>query len=111
MNMLANTYMTADLASSQALNAMNTAKLQNQKEARAAAEDFEAFFLGRMAETMFEGISTDGPFGGGHAEKVYRSLLMNEYGKAMAKTGTVGVANYVMKSILEIQEAAGQEVL
>ena len=47
----------------------------------------------------------------GHAEKVYRSLLMNEYVKAMAKTGTVGVADYVMKSILEIQEAAGQEVL
>ena len=61
-----------------------------------------------MTETMFEGISTEGIFGGGNSEKIYRSLLINEYGKAMAKTGTVGVADYVMRSILEIQEQAGQ---
>lgn len=57
---------------------------------------------------MFEGISTDGMFGGGNGEKVFRSLLINEYGKAMAKTGTVGVADYVMKSILEMQEVQSQ---
>jgi Rod binding domain-containing protein len=61
-----------------------------------------------MVETMFEGISTDGMFGGGNGEKVFRSLLINEYGKAMAKTGTVGVADYVMKSILEMQEVQSQ---
>ena len=77
----------------------------NQAQAQKAAEDFEAFFLSKMAETMFEGISTDGMFGGGHAEKVYRSLLINEYGKAMAKTGSVGVADEVMRSILQMQEA------
>lgn len=76
--------------------------------AREAAEDFEAFFLSKMTETMFEGISTEGMFGGGHAEKIYRSLLINEYGKAMAKTGTVGVADCVMRSILAAQEQAGQ---
>ena len=57
---------------------------------------------------MFEGISTDGMFGGGNGEKVFRSLLINEYGKAMAKTGTVGIADYVMKSILEMQEVQSQ---
>ena len=62
-----------------------------------------------MTELMFEGISTDGVFGGGHAEKVYRSMLINEYGKVMAKSGTVGVADAVMSSILAMQEAAGQE--
>ncbi len=83
-------------------------KTQDLQQAREAAEDFEAFFLSKMTETMFEGISTDGMFGGGNSEKIYRSLLINEYGKAMAKTGTVGVADYVMRSILEIQEQAGQ---
>ena len=47
-------------------------------------------------------------FGGGNGEKVFRSLLINEYGKAMAKTGTVGVADYVMKSILEMHEVQSQ---
>ena len=81
---------------------------KSKEEARAAAQDFEAFFLSKMAETMFEGISTDGMFGGGHAEKVYRSLLVNEYGKAMAKNGSVGVADEVMRSILEMQEMESQ---
>lgn len=73
-------------------------------EIKQTAEDFEAFFLGRMVESMYEGISTDGMFDGGSGEKVFRSLLINEYGKSMAKTGSVGVADYVMRSILEMQE-------
>ena len=79
---------------------MASAQKGSTEEIRQTAEDFEAFFLSRMVETMFEGISTDGMFGG--------SLLINEYGKAMAKTGTVGVADYVMKSILEMQEVQSQ---
>ena len=78
---------------------------QASGKAEEAAQDFEAFFLSRMMETMFEGISTDGMFGGGHAEKIYRSLLLDEYGKEMAKVGTVGVKDYVMQAILQMQEA------
>ena len=71
-----------------------------------AAEDFEAFFITRTMESMFEGVSTDGMFGGGHAEKIYRSMLFNEYGKVMAKTGGIGVKDEVMRSILQMQEMA-----
>ena len=55
-------------------------------------------------ESMFEGISTNGMFGGGNAEKIYRSFLINEYGKSMAQNGTVGIADYVMKTLLDVQE-------
>ena len=96
------------LAIEQQKNLMSNAKNSSSDEIRQTAGDFEAFFLSRMVETMFEGISTDGMFGGGNGEKVFRSLLINEYGKAMAKTGTVGVADYVMKSILEMQEVQSQ---
>ena len=75
-----------------------------QKKAAEAAESFEAFFMTRMMESMFEGVSTDGFFGGGQAERVYRSLLLDEYGKEMAKTGTIGVKDYVMQAILQMQE-------
>lgn len=78
----------------------------NIKKAEESAENFEAFFLTRMMESMFEGVSTDGMFGGGHAEKIYRSLLLDEYGKEMAKIGSVGVKDYVMQAILELQESA-----
>lgn len=78
----------------------------DMNKAKESAENFEAFFLSRMMESMFEGVSTDGMFGGGHAEKIYRSLLLDEYGKEMAKLGTVGVKDYVMQAILQMQESA-----
>ena len=77
----------------------------NKQRAAESAESFEAFFLTRMMESMFEGVSTDGMFGGGHAEKIYRSLLLDEYGKEMAKVGGIGVKEYVMTAILQMQEA------
>lgn len=82
----------------------------DKAKAKDAAQDFEAFFLSRMMESMFEGVSTDGMFGGGEAEKIYRSLLLDEYGKEMAKLGTVGVKDYVMDAILKLQENASAGV-
>ena len=38
-----------------------------------------------MVETMFSGISTDGPFGGGHSEQMYRSMMNEEYANAIVK--------------------------
>ncbi len=90
--------------------ASSASALQNKDSAKEAAQDFEAFFLSRMCESMFEGVSTEGIFGGGHAEKVYRSLLLNEYGKIMAQNGGIGVADYVMDAIIQMQEAQQQEV-
>lgn len=89
--------------------ASSASALQNKDSANEAAQDFEAFFLSRMCESMFEGVSTDGIFGGGHAEKVYRSLLLNEYGKIMAQNGGIGVADYVMDAIIQMQEAQQQQ--
>ena len=74
------------------------------KEIRAAAEDFESFFLSQMFEYMFAGIDTDGPFGGGHGEKIFRSLLLQEYGKAMAACGGIGIADTIERQLLQLQE-------
>ncbi|MCC6469550.1 MAG: rod-binding protein [Alphaproteobacteria bacterium] len=76
------------------------------KAAQKAAKEFEAMFLSQMFGHMFEGIKTDGLFGGGNAEKIYRSLLVDEYGKAMANAGGIGIADQVMKEILRNQEAS-----
>lgn len=98
------------LATSALLQANATAPSVSRDLAKAekSAEDFEAFFLTKMMETMFDGVSTEGMFGGGHAEKIYRSMLLDEYGKEMAKVGSVGVKQSVMRSILEMQEMASQ---
>ncbi|MEX2617780.1 MAG: rod-binding protein [Alphaproteobacteria bacterium] len=78
----------------------------NPDKAREAAESFEAFFIGQYIEHMFAGIRTDGMFNGGQGEKVFRSLLMQEYGTAIAKSGGIGIADTVQKAILQMQEKA-----
>jgi len=75
---------------------------------RKAAQEFEAMFLSQMFGHVFEGLSTDGPFGGGHGEKMYRSLLVDEYGKTMARAGGIGIADKVMQEMLRNQEAIKQ---
>jgi len=73
---------------------------------REAAEQFESFFIGQMLEYMHTGVSGQGYFGGGHAEDVWRSMLNQEYGKEIAKSSSLGVADAVMRSLLSNQEQA-----
>lgn len=72
---------------------------------RKAAESFESFFLARMFDTMFSGIKTDGPFGGGNAENIYRSMMNQQYGRLMTRAGGIGIADAVEREILMLQEA------
>src|SRR5690606_33761363 len=43
---------------------------------RETGEAFEASFLAQMLKPIFEGLSTDGPFGGGEAESTWRSFMI-----------------------------------
>lgn len=85
-----------------------TAQSQNnngmsEEQARKASKDFESFFIGQMLEYMNTDIKTDGLFGGGHSEEVWRSMLNQEYGKEIAKSNSIGVSDAVMRSLLQAQ--------
>jgi len=71
---------------------------------RKTAQEFEAVYLSQMLKPMFEGIKASDPFGGGHAEDMYRSLMVDEYGKAIAKSGGIGIADQVLSEMLRMQE-------
>ena len=77
---------------------------KQQQATRNAAEEFEQTFLTTMLSSMFEGVKASAPFGGGHAEEQFRSVLLGEYAKDMAKTGGIGIADEVYREILAIQE-------
>jgi len=77
---------------------------QSAAQARKVAEDFEAFFVSQTFESMFSGPKTDGPFGGGHAEQMFRSLLSQEYGKSSVRGNSIGIADQVYREILKTQE-------
>ena len=74
-------------------------------KAKGAAQDFEAVFLNSMFQQMFTGIGGDGPFGGNGATGVWRSFLTDEYAKTFAKSGGIGIADQVYKSLIQQQEA------
>lgn len=76
--------------------------------AERAAKEFEAIFIGQMTETMFSGLKAEEPFGGGHAETLWRSMLAQEMGSSMARAGGIGVADAVLRSMLDMQEEAGR---
>jgi peptidoglycan hydrolase FlgJ len=84
-----------------------TAKLKGlgPEKARAAARDFEAVFLNSMFQNMFTGISGEGPFGGSGAVGVWRSMLTDEYSKSFAKSGGIGIADQVYRTLITQQEA------
>lgn len=76
----------------------------DEKSVRTTAESFESFFVGQMLEYMTEGMKPDDEFGGGHAEEMWRSMMNQEYGKQIVKSGGIGIANQVMASMIKAQE-------
>lgn len=94
--------------SSKAAGKLGAAKdSRNLAKVDAAAKDFEAMFIAEMMKPMFSGIETSGPFGGGKGEEIFRGMMLQEYGKQMAQTGQIGVAEHVKQELLRIQEEAG----
>ena len=67
------------------------------------AQDFEAGFLAQMLRPMFEGLSTEAPFGGGHAEETWRGFMIDEMGKQISRAGGVGLADQVMAAMIRMQ--------
>ena len=75
---------------------------------RETAEQFEASFLAQMLKPMFEGISTDGPFGGGEAEGTWRSFMIDEMAKTTVRAGGIGLADTVMAEMIRMQGGSPQ---
>jgi peptidoglycan hydrolase FlgJ len=72
--------------------------------AKKAAQQFEGVFVTQFLSQMFDGISTDGPFGGGQGEEMFRSLLVDEYGKQVVAQGGFGLSDAVTRQLLKTQE-------
>lgn len=75
---------------------------------RETAEAFEASFLSQMLKPMFEGLETDGMFGGGEAEGQWRSFMIDAMAKQTVKAGGIGLADQVVAQMLKMQEMQAQ---
>jgi Rod binding domain-containing protein len=68
------------------------------------AQQFEGVLISQMLNDMFEGVKTDGMFGGGEGEEMFRSLMVDEYGKQIAAQGGIGLTAAITKQLLSHQE-------
>jgi len=89
-----------------AKDAPSAPSAKTAKQAEKAAQDFEAVFINEMLSTMFDGVKTDGPFGGGPGEAIFRSLLLDQYAKTLAGQGGFGLADQVKRELMRAQEHA-----
>ncbi len=79
--------------------AMNNDILRTEESAR----EFEAVFISEMMKPMFEGIKTDELFGGGKGEEIFRSIMLQEYGKEIASLDIIGIQGQVKNKLIELQ--------
>lgn len=76
-----------------------------KSEVRKVAEDFESMFLAEMLRPMFEqDEQVDPMFGGSHEEGMFKSLLIDEYGKGISAQGGLGIADNIEAQLLKYQE-------
>lgn len=77
------------------------------EQARKAAVEFEGMTIGELLQPMFDTVdNSDDVFGGGDAEKQFRSLQVTELGKQIAHNGGIGMADTLYTQMLKMQEQA-----
>jgi hypothetical protein len=62
-------------------------------------------YLSQMISPMFAGLECEGEFDGGSAEQSWRGMMVNEYGKSIARAGGLGIAAPVKAELIRLQEA------
>jgi len=95
-----------DQSAQNAKNIKDSARQKELKQIEETAQDFEAMFITEMMKPMFEGVKPDPMFGGGKGEEVFQGFMLQEYGKLMAQTGQLGIAEAVKEEMIRMQEAA-----
>ncbi len=86
-----------------ALSQSRSADPETLAKIRKTAEDFEASYLSNALSTLFSGVETSEPFGGGEGEAAFKSFLTEAYAKQISRAGGVGLAAAVQREILKMQ--------
>ena len=53
---------------------------------------------------MFGESGGDSAFASGETDDVYKSLMVQEYGKVIVQSGGIGIADYIKRELLKQQE-------
>jgi len=72
---------------------------------RAAAAQFESQFIAQMLRPVFDALPTDGPFGGGEGEAMWRSFMVDAMAQQTVKAGGLGLSDAILAEMIRLQEA------
>ena len=73
-------------------------------QARKVGTEFEQMFIAQMLQPIFDAMPSDGMFGGGAGERMFRSFQVDEYATAITRSGGIGIADAVARHIIAMQE-------
>jgi peptidoglycan hydrolase FlgJ len=88
----------ADPSAYKAYKGMSATKMDS------VAQDFESMFVSQMVETMFGESMGDEAFGSSDTDDIYKGMIGQEYGKIISNSGGIGIASYVKRELLKLQE-------
>lgn len=79
------------------------------------AVEFESMFISQMLEHMMveKSFGDDGDenaLAGGDTDEIYKSMMVNEYGKAITKAGGIGIAAHIERTLSQRALLHTQEV-
>lgn len=77
--------------------------------ARKQAVEFESVYLAEMLKPMFDGVKGSAEFESGTGQDMWRSMQVQEFGKAIAGNGGIGIADTVTEELLRAQEAVQEK--
>ncbi len=78
----------------------------DRKTLQRKAVEFESVYLTQMLQPMFESLGDAAePFGNGLGQDVWRSMQVEQYGKALAARGGIGLADRIGRELIAAQEA------
>ena len=87
-------------------DAANAAAGSFQAKARAASQKFEGVLVNNLMQSMFSGLSGEGPMGvNGTGGDTWRSMLIEQMSGSVVKAGGLGVAPQVYRELLRVQES------
>ena len=85
-------------------NVPNIPANEEYYKTKEAVQDFEAYFLTQSFEQMYNTVPVNETFGGGNGEKIFRSMLLAEYGKMTAENGGIGITNQILAQMVASQK-------
>lgn len=109
---LVNSTLSGALTQAKTDNIIKSMQALSSKEGPRTADDlkaslktFEGMLISQLLSFMTGTVDVDKNFGGGFAEEMTRSMMTDQYGEMLARSGGIGIADSVARQLLQYQAA------